>query len=185
VESYRLVLEGGRRDAEWVLARDGAEVTLTDPDGQIVFAGEPAYRVIDLWNLGGEGRIRLVLAHDCLAFRKHRGAVAAVRAAVEAGLAADSEVRGGLRLRAAAAIRDGSVMFAVAGGLFGLYCGWAFAAGDPPPGTWLAWALEWFGVCVGWALLVLLAVAGAGVEIARVGFRLRSWVRRVERSAAG
>jgi hypothetical protein len=185
VESYRLLPEGGPRDAGWVLERDGTLLSLTDPGGQVVFESEPAHRVVDLWYLGGAGEIRLAPAHACLAFRRHRDAVAAVRAAAEAGLVSDAEGRGGVRRRAAGAVRDGLVMSGVAGGLFGLYCWWAFTAGDPPPGTWLAWVLKWFGVCVGWALLVLLALAAAGAEIARVGLRLRSWVRRIERAAAG
>ena len=40
----------------------------------------------------------------------------------------------------------------------------------------MAWVLRWFGVCIGWALLVLLALTAAGLEIARVGFWVRRWV---------
>lgn len=182
MESYRLLQQGGPEDSEWILEREGAVLSLTDPDGQAVFTSEPAHRVVDLWYLGGHKEIRLVPEHNGLAFLKHRDALAAVRAAVEAGLAADAEARDGLRLRATGAIRDGLVMFVVAGGLFGLYCWWASTAGDPPPGTWLAWVLKWFGVCLGWALLVLLAFVGAGGDTALTGVRLRTWVRRIERS---
>jgi hypothetical protein len=182
VESYRLLLQHGPRDAEWVLERDDMLLSLTDPDGQVVFAGESAHRVVNLWYLSGESEIRLGPAHDCLSFRKHPDALAAVRAAAEAGLTEDAEARVALRLRAANAVRDGLVMFVVAGGLFGLCCWWAATAGDPAPGTWLAWVLKWFGLLLGWALLVLLAFVGVGGDVALVGFRLRAWVRRIERA---
>ena len=75
-------------------------------------------------------------------------------------------------------------MFVVAGGLFGLYCWWAFTDGDPPPGTWLRWVLMWFGWLIHWVLLVLMGAALAGPFVSFFG--LRQWwrLRRIGRAVA-
>lgn len=186
MESHRLVQEGGPRDAEWVLAWDDATLTLDAPDGQRMLEAPPsaAHRIVGLYELYSEGKVSFATPHGPLAFKK-RSAVAAVRGLVEAGLAGDPGYCADLRRQSLRAIPCGLVMFVVAGGLFGLYCWWAFTAGDPPPGTWLRWVLVRFGWAIHWVLLILISVALAGPLVNYSG--LRQWwrFRRIGRAATG
>ncbi len=182
MESHRLVLEGGPRDAEWLLEWEGVTLTLTGPDGRPVFetGAGGAHRLVDLYDLYAEGKITLATPHGAVTFRKQPAALAALRALVEAGLAQDAEFRAELRRQSLRAIPRGLVMFVVGGGLFGLYCWYASWAPDPPPGHWV----RWFGWLIHGALLVLMAAGLAGPFVAYFGFRQWLRVRRIERLAS-
>jgi hypothetical protein len=182
VESYRLVPDGGSRDAEWVLEWDDVTLTLRAPDGQPVFEGPTAaaHRVVELYELYAEGKVSLATPHGSLRFTKQPAALAAVRGLVEAGLAGDAAFCAELRRQSLRAIPRGLVMFAVGGGLFGLYCWYASWAPDPPPGHWM----RWIGWLVHGVLLILMGVGLAGLLVAYFGVRQWLRVRRIERRAA-
>jgi len=186
MHSHRLTHEGGPAGAKWQLEWDDAAFTLRDPDGQLVFecSDAQAHRVIEVYELYAEGKVSFATPHGSLTFKKHRAAAAGLRLFVEAGLRADPEYLAQLRRESARAIPRGLVMFVVAGGLFGLYCWWAFTNDDPPPGTWLRWVLVWFGWLIHGVLLVLMGVALAGPFVSFFG--LRQWWRfcRIGRAVA-
>jgi hypothetical protein len=183
VESFRLLLDTGPRDAEWVLECEGPLLSLTAPDGFKVIAAEPAHRVINLRSLLGENAICLVSEHGSRIFRKNRAAIAAIRHSVKAALAEDAAFRAELGRESRQDVWAGLAMFLVAGGLFASYCWWAATSGDPPPGTWLAWVFRWLGPFFGALLCVLLVFAAVGPWIAYTGLRQRSLVRQAEQVA--
>jgi hypothetical protein len=181
VESHRLVPEGGPPDAEWLLEWDDAAVTLKGPDGRPAFESPLAavHRVVGLHELYAEGKISFAGPRGALTFKKQPDALAALRGLVEAGLAGDTEFRDTLRRQSLHAILRGLAMFALGGGLFGLYCWYASWAPDPPPGHWI----RWFGWLIKGILLVLMAVGLAGPFVAYFGLRQWLRVRRIERLA--
>jgi len=159
------------------LAWDDTLLTLTAPDGTraIEAPRSSAHRLITLDELYTEGQIGLITPCGVLTFRKHAAALAGVRQCVETGLAGDPEFCAALRRQALRAVPRGLIVAAVSGGLFGLYCWWTWNASDPPPGSWLRWALVTFGWLIHGVLLVLMAAALAGPLVAYSG--LRQWLR--------
>jgi hypothetical protein len=187
VHSHLLTLEGDWPGAKWVLEWDDAVFIVRAPNGETAFAVETAHahRAIEVNELYAEGKISLTTPDGPLAFKKHRAAAAALRAFFEAGLRTDPEYLARLRTDAAGTIPSGLVMFVVAGGLFSLYCWWAFTHDDPPfIRLWPRWALAVVGSLIHGVLLVLLAAALAGPLVSLWG--LRQWWRfwRIGRSAA-
>ena len=162
MESFRLLLNTGPRDAEWVLECEGPLLSLTAPDGFKVIAAEPAHRVINLRALLGRDAICLVSEQGFRKFRKNRAALAAIKHSVKAALAEDAASRAELGRESRQDVWGGLAMFVVAGGLFASYCWWAVTSGDPPPGTWLAWVFRWLGPFFGVLLFVLLIFAEVG-----------------------
>jgi hypothetical protein len=182
MESYRLVQEGGPRDAEWVLAWDDALLTLDAPDGQRVLEAPPsaAHRLVDMYALYAEDKVSFATPHGALTFKEQTAAVAAVRRLVEASMAGEPEFCADLRRQSLLTIPLGLAMFVVGGGLFGLYCWYASWAPDPPPGHWI----RWFGWAIHGVLLVLMGVGLAGPFVAYFGLRQWQRLRRIERLAA-
>jgi len=186
MHSHQLTYEGGLTDAKWLLEWDDAAVTLRGPDGQPVFQAEAgqALRIIEIFELYAEGKVSFATTHGSLTFKKNRAAAAEMRSFVEAGLRADPEYLAQLRRHSAVTTTRGLAMFVVAGGLFGLYCWWAFTDGDPPVGTWQRWVLVWFGWLIHGMLLILMGVSLAGPFVSFFG--LRQWwrFRRIGRAVA-
>ncbi len=185
MESYRLIVERGPRDAEWVLAWDAAVLTLTAPDGEQVLEVPPntIHRHVRLDELYSEGKVCIITPHGQLTFRTYPEVLTAVRQQVEVGLVDDADFCADLRRKSLQDIPAGLLMFVVCGGLFGLYCWWATTNGDPPPGTWQRTLLVWSGCLIYGVLLVLLGVALAGPLISYRGLRTWLRVRRIVRLA--
>src|SRR5262245_55973717 len=99
MESYRMILKGGPRDAEWILEWDDATLALKDPDGRPVFEVESnaAHRVVGLYQLFAEGQISFATPVGFLTFKKNPAALTPLRRLVESGLAQDAEFRSELR----------------------------------------------------------------------------------------
>lgn len=184
--THLLRRDGDRPDARWRIEWDDVTFELTDPIGGCVLTvpAADAHRLIGMNDLYHEGRVSIATPHGPLTFRKHRSAVVDLRVMFEAGLLGDPEYLAHLRREAARTVPLGLVMFVAAGGLFELYCWWAFTAGDPPPGTWLRWALVWFGWLVHLVLIVLLGIALAGPWVSASAARQWWRFRRIERAAA-
>lgn len=182
MESYRIRQEGGPRDTAWVLACDGEMLTLDAPDGERVLKAPitEVHRLVGLYDLYAEGKVRLATSRGSLVFREQSDSEAAAKRWVEAGMAADPEFCADLRRQSLGAIRRGLVMFLVGGGLFGLYCWYASWAPEPPPEHWIR-RLKWpiHGV-----LLLLLGLGLSGPLAAYFGLMQLSRVRRIERQAA-
>jgi hypothetical protein len=181
MELHRMILEGGPRDAEWLLEWDDATLALKDPDGHPVFEVESnsAHRVVGLYQLFAEGQISFATPVGFLTFKKHRAALTPMRRLVELGLARDAEFRSELRRESLRAIPRGLALFVVGGGLFSLYCWYASWAPDLPSGHWI----RWFGWLIHGVLLVLMGAALAGPCVCYFGFRQWLSVRRIERRA--
>lgn len=172
------------RDRKWTLFWEGKFLTLSDPDGKLVFERQPAPRMVKLDVLDDERRIVFVVGYEILEFRQRKSAIAALRAAVDVALAEDHEFRAERSRLGRENIRGGLALGLVAGGLLGLYVSWAVTSDDPAPGTWLRWVFDWFGWLIGWLLLVLTAFAGAGLMICYSGIRELRRIRRVDRRPA-
>lgn len=173
-------------DARWRIEWDDTTFELTDPVGGsvVAVAAAGAHRLVGVYELYSEGRVSIATASGRLTFRKHPAAVASLRVMFESNVERDPEYLAHLRRDAARAMPRGLVMFVAAGGLFALYCWWAFTAGDPPPGTWLRWALVWFGWLVHLVLIVLLGMALAGPWVSVSAARQWWRFRRIERGAS-
>jgi hypothetical protein len=137
LQSFRLILEGDPPEGGWLLEWDDETLSLRDPEGRPIFEAPSAsaHRVVDLDELYGESKVGFATPFGSWAFRKYPDALEAVRQLVERGLAGDPAFLLGMRAQALRMAALGLVMFAVGGGLFGLYCWFASWAPTRPRDT--------------------------------------------------
>ena len=178
--SHRLILEKKPMGCAWLLAWDDFTLTLRDPDGELVFEvpAEHAHRLVDMYDLDGEGQVTFDIQPEPLTFKPQREAVRDLRELVLRGLRTDAPFRAAQKRHARLIIPVGIVVFVVCGGLFALYCWWASWAPDPPEGHWIKWAGPFIHV----VLLVLLALALAGPYAALLAWRQLRRIRAIERT---
>ena len=179
MHSHKLIREKDRSQSEWLLEWDEVHFRLETPQGETLLDAPTAqaHRMIEIYELYVEGKVRFETPEGSLIFRSQKDAVADVRRYVEAGLRSDTEYRTHLLQQSRAAIPRGLVMFLIGAVPFGLYCWWASWAPDPPHGYWLR--------SVGWlihlVLIVCVGLALGGPFVSFFGFRQLRRIRRIER----
>jgi hypothetical protein len=124
------------------------------------------YLRAQIYELYAGGKVGFAAPSGSLTFEDDSAALAEVRELVEAGLAGDPVFCADLCRQSLLAIPCGLFMFAVCGGLFGLYCWYTSWAPDPPPGQWI----RRFGWLIHGALLILMGVGLAGPFAAHFGW---------------
>ena len=166
----------------WLLAWDDVTLTLRGPDGEVIFEvpASEAHRIVDVYDLEGEGDITFNVGTKPLTFKANPSAARDLRELVMQGLRTDAPFREAQRRHARVILPTGLVLFVVCGGLFALYCWWASWAPEPPRGHWI----RYVGPLIHVILLVLLAFALAGPYAAFVAWRQLRRIRAIERSLA-
>src|SRR3954454_13216580 len=127
---HLLVLESAPGAGEWVLEWGGETLSMTGPDGELLFEVPVAraHRVVELYELDQEGKVSFATEAGPMTFNKNKEAVRDVRELVLAGLRSDGEYREGQKRLAKLLIPLGLAMFFVCGGLFAWYCWWAIGS---------------------------------------------------------
>ena len=179
MHTHKLILEGNRSKAEWLLEWDDSALTLKAPDGELVFdaPADQAHRAIEIFELYAEQKISFATPNGPLTFRQQKPAATDVREYVENGLRSDPEYCTALLRQSRAAITRCIVMFILGAIPFALYCWWASWAPDPSAGHWLR-PFKWL---VHLALLGLLGLTLGGFFGTFFGLKQMRRLRQIER----
>lgn len=176
---YSLVPEGGSAKAPWLLEWNDERFVIRGATGAPILETQTAsaHKLVDLSQTFIDGTICISGPSEVFRFKQNSAAEAALRTLLDAAMARDPVYCAEMRTRSIRAMTVGPVMFLVAGGLFGGYCWYAIGAPDPPADHWI----HYVGWLIKGVLLVLLAVALAGLGMAFSGFFQWRRIRRIER----
>ena len=179
MQTFRLKLEKAPATPKWELTWDESELAFKMPDGDVFFQAPHAvaHRYISFSDLYREQTIILTTPSGTVRFQKHKSAAIALKRYLDSPIGVDRDFCIAIRRQSIRIFFRGLGMFIVCGGLFALYCWYAFTAPDPPPGHWI----RTFGVVIKGLLLVLMGFGLAGPLVCWSA--LRQWIRiaRIQR----
>ena len=178
MQTFQLKLEKTPTTPKWELSLE-SDLTVKTPEGDIFFQSPQAlaHRCISFLDLYRDDTIILMSPSGSVPFKKHKSASVALKRYLESAIGVDREFCTAIRRQSNKIFFRGLGMFILCGGLFTLYCWYAFTTPDPPPGHWI----RSFGVVIHGILLVLVGFGLAGPLVCWSA--IRQWIRisRIQR----
>src|SRR5687768_10653990 len=115
--AHRLILAKKPMGCAWLLEWDESTLTLYDPDGELVIAApvELAHRLVNMYDLDGEGQVTFDVQPEPLTFNAQREAARELRELVLRGLRTDAPFRAAQKRHARRIIPVGVAAFVVCG----------------------------------------------------------------------